>query len=403
MSAIYYEHNPYEDFQPDRQYSGGQGWDGGGYDWDVFHLLTAQGRPPQLVVEVGVWRGKTALVLAKLLQGAKGGVLIAVDTWLGALEFWTREKTQGRPDPQRDLVIQNGFPSVFYSFLSNVMLDRLQSFVIPFPVPSRLAADFLLKSAVKADIVHLDGAHEYHDVIDDIRSWIRNLSPGAILIGDDYTSSWPGLQQAVNEFEEETGLQLHFSGPGGRKCQPCRMPMLYTNAGAGQPSENPGWIGDEHTGFPSDMWAPPPLRQHFSQFALLAEMQDVQPSVVILNKYTSEWDALPKNHLTLEMLSSIFSTLEIRGVRIIYFRACDTDFESTEKHQDHLHFGDLDMIRERFPKVQILQDHQTANPHISLNEMLKYPSLLLDLLLLGVRHLDPSGRPLTRNGTPTRV
>ena len=53
-----------------------------------------------VVVEVGVWRGLSAAHIALAMKArGHGGVLFAVDTWLGSIEFWNRRFTAGRPDP----------------------------------------------------------------------------------------------------------------------------------------------------------------------------------------------------------------------------------------------------------------------------------------------------------------
>lgn len=48
-----------------------------------------------------------------------------------------------------------------------------------------------------ADLIYIDGSHEYEDVKKDIELW----HPRAIkiLCGDDYTESWPGVRKAVDE------------------------------------------------------------------------------------------------------------------------------------------------------------------------------------------------------------
>ena len=70
-----------------------------------------------VAVEIGVWRGLSASLIAGAMQRrGQGGVLFAVDTWLGAVEFWNLRLTGGMPDPERDLFLKNGYPSVYYNF-----------------------------------------------------------------------------------------------------------------------------------------------------------------------------------------------------------------------------------------------------------------------------------------------
>ena len=70
---------------------------------------------------------------------------------------------------------------------------------------------------VLADLIHIDAAHEYPDVKEDIALYWPLLAPGGILLGDDYIPGpgppgpgWPGVVQAVEEFVKQAGLQLHL-------------------------------------------------------------------------------------------------------------------------------------------------------------------------------------------------
>ena len=56
--------------------------------------------PKPLVVEVGVWKGASCAIFASALRRqSRGGRIVAVDTFLGALEMWDREAA----DSSRDL------------------------------------------------------------------------------------------------------------------------------------------------------------------------------------------------------------------------------------------------------------------------------------------------------------
>ena len=47
---------------------------------------------PKLVVEVGVWKGLSTGQFATTLRKNGKGVVLAVDTWLGAYEMWDRPR-----------------------------------------------------------------------------------------------------------------------------------------------------------------------------------------------------------------------------------------------------------------------------------------------------------------------
>eukprot|EP00899_Mesostigma_viride_P022251 jgi/Mesvir1/320/Mv22729-RA.2 len=149
-------------------------------------------------------------------HGQGMGVLLAVDTWLGSLEMWRQCRDRNCPDPgtpmfrgQFDLHWKNGLPQIYHFFLNNVIHASLSDTIVPFPVPSSLAASFMSVKGFKADLIHIDAGHSYEDVAQDISVWWPLLAPGGVLLGDDYTRIWPGVVGAVNEFAAKTGLVLH--------------------------------------------------------------------------------------------------------------------------------------------------------------------------------------------------
>lgn len=49
------------------------------------------------------------------------------------------------------------------------------------------------------DVIYIDGAHDYESVKNDIQHWLPKLKSDGIICGDDYTSGWPGVIQAIKE------------------------------------------------------------------------------------------------------------------------------------------------------------------------------------------------------------
>ena len=58
------------------------------------------------------------------------------------------------------------------------------------------------------DFVYIDGNHEYEYVKNDLSNYYPVVKKGGILAGHDYTKSWPGVVEAVNEFTHERGLEV---------------------------------------------------------------------------------------------------------------------------------------------------------------------------------------------------
>lgn len=160
---------------------------------------------PKLIIEVGSWLGQSAINMANCLkshaEGLENTKIICVDTWLGALEF------MGQPaGSDWDLMAKNGYPQVYYQFLSNVMHWGHEDIIIPFPQTSVIAARYFAKNDIEADMIYIDGSHDYPDVYQDLECYWPRLKKGGVIFGDDYNSgTWPGVVNAVQDFF--SGLQ----------------------------------------------------------------------------------------------------------------------------------------------------------------------------------------------------
>lgn len=188
-----------------------QGFDPDSYDFDLqgwgghpeFFCRMVSAASPKLAIEVGTWKGKSAVATANAMKliGLPDSKLVCVDTWLGATEF------VGKPDldPKRGLRRVNGYPTVYYQFLANIAKSDHVGRIIPFPQSSINAARFFLKNNVQAELIYIDGSHEYEDVAQDLEAYGKVLAPGGILFGDDYCDHWSGVIRAVNEYADRHG------------------------------------------------------------------------------------------------------------------------------------------------------------------------------------------------------
>jgi hypothetical protein len=178
-----------------------QGW---GSDDPNFKRVLEQTRP-ELIIEVGTWKGGSALHM--LEEAAKMGFspeIICVDTWLGALEFWMDKND---PDRYRSLDLLAGFPSIYYQFLSNVVHLGRTSQVMPLPMTSLIAARWLSLHGVKSRLIYVDASHDEVDVMADLEAFWPLVEQNGILFGDDY-GIWPGVTAAVQKFASKQGLSI---------------------------------------------------------------------------------------------------------------------------------------------------------------------------------------------------
>jgi hypothetical protein len=201
VRALLHLKDPYQDFDPTIWPDDASGW---GSDSPAFAELIGKIQPRR-VIEVGTWKGGSALTIARELgKQALDAEILCVDTWLGALEMWL-----DLDDPTRHgaLDLRHGFPNLFYRFLGNVVRANEQARITPFPVPSLTAAQWCALRGVEADLIYIDASHEEDDVYQDLVAWWEQVRPAGILFGDDW--SWDGVRLAVQRFARENSLPIH--------------------------------------------------------------------------------------------------------------------------------------------------------------------------------------------------
>ena len=153
---------------------------------------------PRVVVEVGVWKGGSVMTMAREMRALRlSGVVIAIDTWLGAWDHWIQSNWFA------SLRMEAGYPTLFKTFAANIIESNLEDYVVPLPLDSLNAAFVLKARSIHPDVLHIDGAHDYNSVFSDLRAWWPLLSIGGALIGDDYHPSgdtWPEVREAFHDF-----------------------------------------------------------------------------------------------------------------------------------------------------------------------------------------------------------
>jgi predicted O-methyltransferase YrrM len=192
--------SPYDDFSIASYESDLQGWNS---THPIFARLIDQIQPG-LIIEVGSWKGASAIHMAGLAKAHKPDCrVVCIDTWTASNKaLWVNPKfreTYGR---------RNGFPTVYWQFLANVIHAGHRDTILPLPVTGLCGAEILQHYRVVADLIYIDAGHSLDDVSIDLRRYWPLLRPGGFMIGDDYTDAWPGVHQAVTQFCAANRLRL---------------------------------------------------------------------------------------------------------------------------------------------------------------------------------------------------
>ena len=174
---------------------------------------------PSKILEVGVWKGASAITLANSLRANNiDGAVLCVDTFRGSSEHWINPKFW------KLMNMKSGIPGIYDNFMSNVVSKSLQEFIVPLPVDSATAYEICRKKAIRFDLIHIDAGHEYESVKNDMKIWSSLLNSGGAIIMDDYlwddvkcvSFGWHGVAKAVNEFIQENSNKVMFKHADGK-------------------------------------------------------------------------------------------------------------------------------------------------------------------------------------------
>lgn len=174
---IHRENDPYANLGENFLAADLQGWGStSGVFKKYFDIIN-----PKLVIEVGSWKGASAIHMAKTLREKYDDFeIVCVDTWLGSVEHW-----EGGAGGFLDSM-KNGRSTIYHQFLSNVIHEGLTDYITPFPIDSLNAAEFFKRKNIKADVIYIDAGHEYMSVKCDLYEYSHVLINGGYMIGDDW-------------------------------------------------------------------------------------------------------------------------------------------------------------------------------------------------------------------------
>jgi predicted O-methyltransferase YrrM len=197
--------NPFEGFPLDEWPPDMQGW---GSKHRVIGQLIREVQP-ELIVEVGSWKGGSAIHMADEIKSlGLSTPIICVDTWLGSPGIYRR-----RDHTYDSLQLKNGYPQLYFQFMANVLHSGHQDIIVPLPQTSDNAIQILRDLRLRPQLIYIDAAHEYDPVKKDLSNYFPILADGGVMVGDDFRKSWPGVVKAVEEYTTENDLNLHIDSP----------------------------------------------------------------------------------------------------------------------------------------------------------------------------------------------
>lgn len=207
--------DPYENFdlawvEPDLQ-----GW---GHEHGIF-AATVKRVKPKLIVEVGTWKGASAIRMGQVCRElGLDTEIVCVDTWLGDIAALTHTGTDSQRQRFASLRMVNGYPMLYYTFMRNVVDAGLQDMITPLPQTSENAAKILQFYRVKPDVIYLDAAERKEPVFRDLMFYWPLLRKGGHLIGDDYKNE--EVRAGIDKFASRKKLKPDVLGGKYRFIKP---------------------------------------------------------------------------------------------------------------------------------------------------------------------------------------
>jgi hypothetical protein len=152
----------------ERLLDGVDGWLGMREAWALHDAAFRLGRadPAVVAVEIGSWKGRSAIAIGSGLERAGAGILYAIDPHEGSRTHALEAET-----------------ATFGAFRENVRRAGIERHVTPLrEVSAQARARFGERSV---GLLFIDGSHRYEDVVDDILGWLPYLRDGAVVAFHD--------------------------------------------------------------------------------------------------------------------------------------------------------------------------------------------------------------------------
>lgn len=202
-TQIFGHENIYSEFIYEEKNVDLQGW---GSKHGIFEYLL-QKIKPNLIIELGTWKGASAIHMLNLSLKYKFELeILCIDTFTGSSEHWLNKINKKFFD---SLKIKNGFPNIYNTFITNLHYHKLEKKITPLPTSTNTAFEILKFLKIKSNFIYIDAGHSYQDVKSDILNYKELSEENGLILFDDF--GWRGVNKAVKEMSEFLNLELYHN------------------------------------------------------------------------------------------------------------------------------------------------------------------------------------------------
>jgi predicted O-methyltransferase YrrM len=153
------------------------------------YLMAYANSVPGDIVEIGSWQGRSTAFLAQACEDTDNGVVHAIDHFAG-----NPGTSHYSVDGQMETLEDN--------FRRNIERAGLTHRVVLHSNTSAGAAPEVAAAVNGVRLLFIDGEHSYDAVREDLANYADLVSPGGMLVFDDYSRTWEGDVRAVREHVE---------------------------------------------------------------------------------------------------------------------------------------------------------------------------------------------------------
>lgn len=202
FKSLLFVDDPFETIELDGVEPDLQGW---GANHGFFRQIIKAYRPAT-IVELGTWKGASAIHMADLCKEyGVAAQILCIDNWIGFPSYYLN-----KGKAHQEFKIKGGFPRLYWTFMKNVVDAGHQDMITPLVQQTYHAAQICRAKRIEPDLIYVDGDHSYEGCRSDLALFGPMVHSDGLILCDDY--QWEGAQRAIDEFCAEHGYTRVIAG-----------------------------------------------------------------------------------------------------------------------------------------------------------------------------------------------
>lgn len=154
---------------------------------------------PDVVVEVGIWGGKSFIPMALALKATGKGIIYGIDPWKSS------DSIVGFDDANKEW-----WGKVDHEKVMNHFLRKIREFGLTQNSRILRTTSADAESISNIDLIHIDGNHSEDSALFDVMKWVPLVKSGGFILFDDV--DWSTTKKATRWLDEHCYRITTFQG-----------------------------------------------------------------------------------------------------------------------------------------------------------------------------------------------